>query len=284
MPTQDHRKSILTRRHSILGFSSKKCPWVFEEPDSDQHCHYFVKLFFVKTPTVSPPSKFLYHPDDRARRGFALVVTLILMMLLAVLALGMLSLSTVAIWSFSQSNPMLEAKANARLGLMITLGQLQEYAGADQRITATADLAGDGSGRRLANGASPENRLSIDDVSNGLSVVRPGTRYWTGVWGNGNASAPIVGNRNIYEKTPSPKLLGWLVSGNEGGSFETSTDPASFGQVLNAGTNINFTEVNAVSKQRGPCPGMSTSGSRPALNSFTLFHAKAPGETQRQLR
>ncbi len=202
-------------------------------------------------------------------------------MLIYLIALGMLSLSAITIRSDFQSNAMSEAKANARLALMIAIGQLQEHAGPDQRITGTADLAGDGSGMRLASGASPDNVLSIDNVNNGLSAVQPGTRYWTGVWGNGDPSAPIAGNRNIYEKTPSPKLLGWLVSGNEGGSFETSTDPASFGQVLKAGTNIHFTPAGATTGIGSSGKVTITDASGKAHDAVVLLGSGSAGNVTR---
>jgi hypothetical protein len=74
------------------------------------------------------------------RRGFALVVTLALMMLLTVIAVGLLSLSTIALRSSGQGEAMATARANARLALMLALGELQKAAGDDRRVTVDGSI------------------------------------------------------------------------------------------------------------------------------------------------
>ncbi len=73
-------------------------------------------------------------------RGFALVVTLSLMILLTVIAVGLLTLSTITLRSSGQGNSMAAARANARMALMLAIGDLQKNAGPDQRVTARADV------------------------------------------------------------------------------------------------------------------------------------------------
>ena len=62
-------------------------------------------------------------------RGFALIITLALMVLLTLIVVGLLSLSTVALRTASQGNAMAMARSNARVALIIALGQLQKAAG-----------------------------------------------------------------------------------------------------------------------------------------------------------
>ena len=79
----------------------------------------------------------------RPQRGFALVISLTLMVLLTVLAVGLLTLSTISLRASSQGEAMQIARSNARMGLILAIGQLQKSAGPDQRITAPARIAED---------------------------------------------------------------------------------------------------------------------------------------------
>lgn len=76
-------------------------------------------------------------------QGFALVIALSLMVLLTVLAVGLLTLSTVSLRASSQGEAMQVARSNARMALSLAIGQLQKTAGADQRITAPATVEED---------------------------------------------------------------------------------------------------------------------------------------------
>jgi hypothetical protein len=79
-------------------------------------------------------------PASSASKGFALVITLSLMILLTVIAVGLLTLSSISLRSLSQGAAMATARANARLAMMMALGELQKSAGPDQRVTAPANL------------------------------------------------------------------------------------------------------------------------------------------------
>lgn len=72
--------------------------------------------------------------------GFALVVTLSLMILLTVIAVGLLSLSAISLRSSSQGLAQAQAQNNARMALMFAIGELQKNAGQDTRITAPANI------------------------------------------------------------------------------------------------------------------------------------------------
>ena len=62
------------------------------------------------------------------------------MVLLTLLAVGLLSLSTVSLRGSNSATAMMEARSNARLALELAIGQLQKEAGPDTRITASAAL------------------------------------------------------------------------------------------------------------------------------------------------
>lgn len=158
-------------------------------------------------------------------RGFALLITIVLVAFLVLTFIGLASLTRVETQIVANANAMAGARQSALMALNIALGQLQSAAGPDQRVTGTADLAAADFGRRLAAGSPPSSTVGptkywdSTDSDNGLALVRAGTRAWTGVWGNLDSSAPVAGNGNAYERTPRPALLNWLVSGNEADAF-----------------------------------------------------------------
>ena len=85
-------------------------------------------------------SRSPYFPDQHC--GFALVVTLSLMILLTVVAVGLLTLSTISLRSSSSELLMREARQNARLALILAIGDLQSTTGPDQRVTAPGQILG----------------------------------------------------------------------------------------------------------------------------------------------
>ena len=119
------------------------------------------------------------------RSGFALVVTLSLMVLLTVVCVGLLGLSAVSLRSSSQSMAMAEAQANAKLALMLAIGELQMNMGPDQRVSARAET--------LARHPGVEASVPKDSAK----------AWWVGVshselgQGTGSAGQPVA----------------WLVSG-----------------------------------------------------------------------
>lgn len=124
-------------------------------------------------------------PARRMSRGFALVVTLSLMILLTIIAVGLLSLSAVSLRNSSQAMAHAEAMANARLGLMLAIGELQKELGPDRAITATSEI--------LAKSDTP--------------VAKPNT---TGVWQSWWDFSP--NNTPDYKAEKTNRFRRWLVS------------------------------------------------------------------------
>ncbi|MBK1834253.1 hypothetical protein [Roseibacillus ishigakijimensis] len=79
-----------------------------------------------------------HPPTPQKPSGFSLVITVTLMILLSLIAVGLLSLSSSVLRSSANASTMMRAQANARLGLMIAIGELQENLGPDRRISANA--------------------------------------------------------------------------------------------------------------------------------------------------
>jgi len=90
-----------------------------------------------------------------AQGGFALIVTLSLMILLTVIAVGLLTLSAMSLRSSSQEQAAAVARANARLALMMAIGELQKKIGPDSAITANSDLLSSGPASPQVLGAFP---------------------------------------------------------------------------------------------------------------------------------
>ncbi|MFM2171174.1 MAG: hypothetical protein RI957_1403 [Verrucomicrobiota bacterium] len=164
-------------------------------------------------------------------KGFTLILTISLLVLLTLVGIGLLSLSAVTLRGSAQANAQRMARDNARMAMIIALGQLQKHAGSDTRVTASADIAASSGGNTLIAGASPVNNLSINGQNKGLTTVQNGSRHWTGVWQNRDLP------NTIPTRTPSPQLIQWLVSGNES-IFATTTSPNHSG-ILPSNANVS---------------------------------------------
>jgi Tfp pilus assembly protein PilX len=92
-----------------------------------------------KTRFFIPPSPHIFIKQQKSK-GFALIITISLLVLLTMVAIGMLSLSTVTLRSSSQNEATSIARSNARMALMSALGELQRQMGPDDRISAPASL------------------------------------------------------------------------------------------------------------------------------------------------
>lgn len=169
-------------------------------------------------------------------KGFALVITLLLMIFLGLLCVGMLSLSSISLRSSVQNSDISKARANARLALMMAIGELQRYTGADTRVTAPADLADPSAPPVFGAWKSWEGKNHDPDT--------------------GRPIAPDYGLKSITSSSPNARFLSWLVSGpkvDAGGdnlppSALVSTSPAGDGSTvpLLAGGSLRFSDTRQV--------------------------------------
>jgi hypothetical protein len=151
--------------------------------------------------------------------GFALIATLSITALITLLVLALLALSTQTGRTHAQWKSAAMAQANARLSMMLALGELQRMAGDDRRVTATADL-------------------KMDPASTHAS------RYWTGVWSN---SAGNNSSSQIHTRTPQSRFEGWLVSGAKQAlsNPDSTTVPLANGiQLVGPGTTGDTADAN----------------------------------------
>lgn len=111
------------------------------------------------------------------KSGFALIVTLTMMILLTVVAVGLLTLSAVSLRGAGNQDALGIARANARLAMILAIGELQKNAGPDQRITVTS---------ALREGAEPANP------------------FWTGA---------VDVSKVTSGSDPKASAISWLVSG-----------------------------------------------------------------------
>jgi hypothetical protein len=136
------------------------------------------------------------HPRRLNQQGFALLITITLLAFLVLLLVSLASLTRVETQVAGNNQQLSQARQNALMALDLAMGQLQKYAGPDQRVTARADLY--------------DTTNSVPAASSGLVSPANGARYWTGVWARRSTAA-----QGIYTEAPTPVLLNWLVSGNE---------------------------------------------------------------------
>ncbi|MGC6466964.1 MAG: hypothetical protein ACON5N_15395 [Akkermansiaceae bacterium] len=143
-------------------------------------------------------------------KGFALIATISVLLLLTLVAVAFLSLSAITVQTSRSEWAQEEARANARLALMIAIGELQRDLGPDRRIAVNASILD----------TNPDT-LDID------GVAQP---HWMGFVrseypGNSNGSpftrsedlGGLQDARNGSTFRVENLIENYFVSGNEGG-------------------------------------------------------------------
>ncbi len=143
--------------------------------------------------------------------GFALVACVALSALLLLVAVGLLTLSAIQLRTSDEVTYAERARANARLALMLAVGQLQKQLGPDTRVSAKAEI--------------------LDRDGN---IKNP---HWTGAWSTSlkdgkpvffrdDASGGLRDQRTASYRDGDREGLGWLVSGTPDGPEDPLPDDA----------------------------------------------------------
>ncbi|GAA5116278.1 hypothetical protein JIN84_19265 [Luteolibacter yonseiensis] len=196
-------------------------------------------------------------PRDKDR-GFALVVTLSMMILLTVIAVGLLSLSSISLRKSGNENATTVARANAKMALMLALGELQRNAGPDQRVTADASI--------YQPAASNPN---IPDDTPDKNTV--------GVWESWSPKLATEGNgvltsaSGTYAAKKTSNFKGWLSSSPSPDELKATTwatnpshaDPVELFTMKSDGhaQSASKVNVNLVKQGENSTPGKEFSGS-----------------------
>jgi len=174
-----------------------------------------------------------------SRPGFALIATISVLLLLTLVAVAFLSLSALTVRTAREDWAREEARANARLGLMIAFGELQREMGPDRRISASASILDRNPETLKPDGVDHPNWLGVfstefegnqngspwsrdDEYNGGMRDARNGTNY-----------------------RARDAVNGFLVSGNEGGKAKMS-GKRRFLNALNANLGDDNEQVRIV--------------------------------------
>lgn len=151
--------------------------------------------------------------SGRLPGGFALISALMLLALLTMVGIAFLSLASVQVRTSRAGQFQEEARANARLALMIAIGELQRELGPDQRVSATSALGA--SNREGQNHWTAVYRTTLpngdpflrrDDLNGGLRDLRA-------------------------DREGREEPINYLVSGNESGLRKNRTIPIGPGDI-----------------------------------------------------
>jgi Tfp pilus assembly protein PilX len=137
----------------------------------------------------------------QADKGFALVVTLSLMVLLTIIAVGLLALSSISLRSANAQSAQAVAQANARMALMLAIGELQKATGPDQRVTMT-------SGLQVGDDPANPNWAGATDVSPAALATDPKSAKITWLVSGGNPDPTKVLTRSTQLNQGNALKLG----------------------------------------------------------------------------
>ena len=168
------------------------------------------------------------QPESIRASGFALVITLALMILLTVIAVGLLSLSSISLRSSAQGEAMAMARSNARLALMLAIGDLQKSLGPDRAVSASSEIL-------TATPAKPhttgvwESWWDFNPAGSSLDYVGEKSKRFRR-WLVSNADPTATASQDFATAAWSGKTIE-LVGNNTLGGKAATTDKVSAGLV-----------------------------------------------------
>lgn len=131
------------------------------------------------------------------RRGFALIATLTLMMLLAMIATALMATAASQNRIALQSVLQAEARQQALVGLDAAIGELQAELGPDQRVSANSAVISD------SEGGTPQHILGV-------------WNSWDGpIYGNGLTGTTSGKIQATYSQGRAPMFRKWLISSKD---------------------------------------------------------------------
>lgn len=136
----------------------------------------------------------------RQGKGFALVITLVLLALLVLAVFSLSALTRVASEAALTGMHQVQARQNALLGLTVALGELQRHAGDDSRLTGMAGITG---------------------VAAGSTAT---TRHWCGVWKSDGTFLAWLASGTESSTSAGPEPIELIANGSVGLAASTSAN------------------------------------------------------------
>jgi hypothetical protein len=174
------------------------------------------------------------------RSGFSLVLSLTIMAAMVMMVIVLASFLQVESRLAQSHSGYLRARFNALASARIAIGQLQQLAGPDQRVTMRADMYADNDKPVGSNNADTTGpvRGRPDRANNNAPTggkLSHQKRYLTGVWATGGVDPTRVRDWDVTNPADSRLFLGWIAS-----PFDVNASPELSGTPTNYVPNSDY--------------------------------------------
>ena len=163
----------------------------------------------------------------RKSKGFTLIITISLLVLLTIVGIGLLSLSAVSLRASSQGSAMSAARSNARMALMLALGDLQKTMGPDKAISAPSGIVSATPAKNNLTGAWASWDMNPNAASLNYATEK-NTRFRK--WLVSDKDLAATWDRN-YPTTPATSKVVDLVGSGSLGTGAADTEKVKAGLV-----------------------------------------------------